>query len=285
MQRTLISSLALGALLTVACSGELSPGATVAQAAEKTRSEGTARVSYVATFDFSSVPGPIPLTGDGVFDYAHQRGQMIFDMSALLKSSSDQTPGSTRIEMIVDGVVVYLKMPFLSELVAGSRPWIKLDLDAAARANRTDLTRLTQLGQSDPAQVLELLKGVTRDVEERGEEMVRGARTTHYRATLELDRVVAEAPPNVRASLASLIARAGSTDIAADVWIDADGRLRKMAYELDIPPPRDSGVAATTAESMTVSMELYDFGVAVDVAPPPDDQVIDVVRLSEQQQG
>lgn len=80
-------------MLSVACSGELSPGATVAQAATETRDAGSARVAYIAQFDAVSAQGPIPLTGEGVFDYANGRGRMTFGMSALLEGVGRRAGG------------------------------------------------------------------------------------------------------------------------------------------------------------------------------------------------
>jgi hypothetical protein len=280
MRRTCIRLSSVVALLALSCNAELSPGATVVQAAERTRGEGTARVSYAAAFDLPEGSEPLLLTGDGVFDYANRRGEMTFDMSALVRQPSDVPAGEAEVEMIVDGVVLYLKMPFLTNALAPTRPWIKLDLAAAARANRTDLGQLTQLSQGDPTQALELLRGVTRDVTERGEEVVRGVATTRYEATLDLARVAREVSDETRPSMQSLIAQARSSDMKADVWIDAAGRLRRISYDVGVV---SAGEGTTAPDSMTVVIELYDFGVGVDVVPPPEDRVVDLLQVSEQQ--
>ena len=50
------------------------------------------------------------------------------------------------------------------------------------------------------------------------------------------------------------------------MWVDDKGRVRKLHYDV----PGDAG---------SVTMELYDFGVAVDATPPPADQVADLGAL------
>jgi hypothetical protein len=75
--------------------------------------------------------------------------------------------------------------------------------------------------------------------EERiGDEEVRGRATVHYRLTV--DRAAAGLRDSV-----------GET--AVDVWL-ADGLLWRISYE-------DAGQRKTT--------EYFDFGVEVDVSPPP----------------
>ena len=278
MRRSLLLCAAL-ALLGASCDAELSPGATVLQAAQQTRAEGSARVSYRALFDVASTSEPVPLTGEGLFDYGRKRGRMVFNMAGLL-TSEEASETADEVEMIVDGLVLYLQMPFLAEMLPDSRPWLKVDLEAAARANRTDLVQFTQLGQGDPTQVLELLRGVTRRVVEVGREQVRDTSTTHYRTILDLARVAEDTPAETAASVQSLLARSRSREVEADVWVDADGRLRRMRYS--VPLGSEPGSAQTSATAMAVTMELYDFGVSVDVTPPSEDHVIDLLGLSQQ---
>jgi hypothetical protein len=284
MRRRISWVLAVGlAALLTACSGELSPGATIAQAPSQTKRAGSARVSYVALFDVASAPGPVPLTGKGVFDYANGRGRMMFDMSAILGGSGTPPEGSSSVVMIVEDLVLYMKMPFLTQMLRDPRPWIKLDLEAAAEAGRTDLAGLTQLGQGDPTQMLELLRGATRKVTEVGREQVRGQDTTHYETVLDLARVMEKAPESVRAPVQSLIQRAGSTDMPADVWIDGGGRMRKLSYQVDLSASEGSPVSEQN--TMSVTMELYGFGVDVHFTLPSDDEVVDLLELSQSQEA
>ncbi|MFN2489791.1 MAG: hypothetical protein ABR529_08665 [Actinomycetota bacterium] len=278
MRRSVMWVVAAVALLSAGCGAELSPGATVLQAADETRSAGSARVSYVAVFEAVSAPGPLMMTGEGVFDYAHQLGRMVIDMSALLRSPGGAPEGSSEVEMIVDDQVIYMKMPFLTESLPDPRPWIKIDLEAATAAGRTDLTQFTQLGQGDPTQVLELLRGVTRRVENLGNEELRGAATTHYETVLDLAKVAEEVPESLRGSVESLIGRAGSSAMPADVWIDTDGRMRKLVYRVGSGESSEGGATSAEANKMSVTMELFEFGVDVKVEPPPDGQVVDLLR-------
>ena len=284
MRRTIGSVFAAAALAATGCNAELSPGATVIQSATATREAGSARVSYVAEFDAVSASDSVPLTGEGVFDYANDRGRMVFDMSGLLGGSGTAPEGADEVEMIVDDVVVYMKMPFVTRMLPNPRPWIKLDLEAAAAAGRSDLAQVTQLGQGDPTQMLELLQGVTKEVRDLGREDVRGAATTHYETVLDLNRAAEQTSDSVRQSIQHLIARAGRARIPADVWIDDDGRMRKLSYAVDLPTSGDDASPASL-ESMSVTLELYEFGIDVSVSVPSDDEVVDLLELSQEQQG
>jgi hypothetical protein len=58
-----------------------------------------------------------------------------------------------------------------------------------------------------------------------------------------------------------------------DVWVDGDGRLRRLEYEMELSDVDGARVA------VGVTMELYDFGVEVDVVAPPADETTDLFEL------
>ena len=87
-----------------------------------------------------------------------------------------------------------------------------------------------------------------------------------------------QAPEDARASFERIIELVGVSEVPFDVWIDDDGLARRMKYEQ--PLPTTNGAKG----SMTTTMEMYDFGVEVNVEPPPDDQVTDIQELIQQGQ-
>jgi hypothetical protein len=285
LRRSIVFGLAALAALTAACSAELSPGAAIVQASSVTRDARSARVSYSATFDVAAAPEPgsISMTGEGLFDYANRRGRMVFDLTQVLRPSGEVPEDVGEVEMIFAESVLYMKMPFLTQLLPEPKPWIKVDLDAARRGGAA-VGQLEQLGQSDPMHVLELLGGTTRDVDDLGTESVRGAQTTHYRTVLDLVRAARDASGGARPSVYGLMQRTGAREMPADVWIDRDGRMRKMTYRVELTPP-PGAATAPDPDTMSVAMELYEFGVDVRVSPPPDGEVVDLVELSQQQEG
>jgi hypothetical protein len=283
--RSVKAGLALAVAFTVACGAELSPGATVAQTPEATRDAGSARVSYSATFHLAAAPPPgtVSMTGEGQFDYANQRGHMVFDMTEVLQPTGEPPEGAGEVEMIFAGPVLYMKMPFLTKLLSDPKPWIKVDLEAARQGDQ-NISQLAQLGQSDPTQILELLGGTTRRVDDLGAEDVRGVPTTHYGMVLDLVQAAEQASESARPSVQNLIQRTGAATMPAEIWIDDDGRMRRMTYEVDLAAAA-SEEASAERDTMAVAMELYEFGIQVDVEAPPENQVVDLLQLIEAQQG
>ena len=271
MRRTLALLALTLAALPLACGGDdLSPKAAVAEAATKTADAGSARVSFNG--EMTGVPGgPFEIRGEGEFE--GQRGRVTFDMSDFAAASGGAF--GSEMEMIMDGLVIYMKFP--SELAAqlpGGKPWLKMDLKEAGKELGIDFEDLMQFQQADPTQSLRYLLGASDDFEEVGSEEVRGVATTHYRGTVDLRKVAELAPEEVRTTYERVIALAGVTELPFEVWVDEEGLARRMKYEQ--PLPSGSGGQKST---MALTMEMYDFGVQVDVEPPPSDQVIDMQKL------
>jgi hypothetical protein len=60
--------------------------------------------------------------------------------------------------------------------------------------------------------------------------------------------------------------------IPADVWVDSDGLARRIQLKLDLGTMAGTG-GGSDLPVMTISIDLYDFGVPVHVEAPPADQV------------
>ena len=97
----------------------------------------------------------------------------------------------------------------------------------------------------DPSRSIAYLRSVSTEVAPNGTEKVRGDRTTRHRATVDLGR--AEGPPGYLFPL--------------EASVDDAGRTRRLRYS-----PLGS------PETMVV-WELYDFGIPVDITPPPLEKV------------
>ena len=269
-RRTLaLLTLALAAL-PLACGGEsLSPQAAVAQAATKYEEAGSSRVSMSATT--TGVPGgPFTFTAEGEFD--RERGRMTMDMSELGEATGGAFAGE--LEMILDDLVMYMKFPeAITEQLPGGKSWVRIDLREAGKEFGIDLEELLQVQQGDPSQSLQYLRGASDDFEEVGEEEVRGVETTHYRGTIDLHKAVEQLPQDARESFERAIDLIGTDELPLDVWIDDDGMARRMKYEQPLPS------AGGEKGAMELTMEFFDFGVDVDVEPPPSDEVIDIKEL------
>ena len=111
---------------------------------------------------------------------------------------------------------------------------------------------------------------------EVGHDKLRDVDTTHYHATIDLtkalDRVSADVaqrlgidPDQLGKSFEQLRTQAGSDELPMDVWVDANGRLRRMRMEM-----------GAASGGVHIDMEMYDYGVDVSVQAPPADEVTDL---------
>jgi predicted transcriptional regulator len=280
--RSFALSLAVLTALT-ACGGGSTPAtpqAAVVEAASKTSEAGSSRASFEITMT-GVAPEPFTMTGEGVFDSSERKGRMTMDLSALAEGTGQELGDA---EMIFDEFVVYMKFPFLQELQPSLKPWLKFDIRELGKEQGFDLGQLSQLNQNDPSQALQYLRAASDDVREVGKEEVRGVETTHYRMTIDLQKVVDQAPEDqreqLRASIDQLIEQSRVRMVPTEVWIDDDGLARRMKFTYE-----GMRFAPGQQGDMTMMMELYDFGVEVNVEPPPESEVTDVQELIEQGSG
>jgi LppX_LprAFG lipoprotein len=273
VRRLAVSCSLLLALVPAACGGggsqspsteqadstsEAPAAQAILAAGQKTSASQSARVAFRATFT-GATDGE--MTGEGVI--ADHKGRLTMDLGGLAGLGSGQA------EIVFDGLVYYVKLPPGSgvQLPAG-KEWFKLDVAKLGRSQGLDLSQLGQLNQGDPSQALDLLQGASRDFHRVGSAEVRGESTTHYKGTIDLQQVVAEAAPDVKEVYRRLLQLSGADTVPMDVWIGDDGYVRKMRFTEQVGE-----------SSVTVDEELYDFGTDEQVTVPSDDEVIDITAL------
>ena len=137
-------------------------------------------------------------------------------------------------ERLVDGVA-YFDTSLFGEASNGER-WYRFDLNALSDA----LGSASPFGSfgTTPSSALDLLDQVAGPVDKVGDDTVAGNHATHYRASLKTP----------------------SGDTPIDVWIDDLDRVVKVEAQL---PGGDQ----------SVSMQITEFGVPVNVEAPTPDQV------------
>ncbi len=287
MRRAAGLATALAALLLAACGGGGSSaseapdggGAVLASAAEATREAGSSRVAFTLTTDLPAevAQDPVTFTGEGEFDYTSRSGRVAYDFSDLLATFGQTS--SEPVEMRFLDNVFYMKFPLLAAFLPGAKEWIEFDLESLGEDAGIDLSQLQQLGQSDPSQALDYLRA-TGQVEEVGTEQVDGVETTHYTGTIRLDAVAEQVPADQRDAVREAIEKlqqSGLEEIPVDVWVDGDDLVRKMSMTYTAKVPVEG---ETKDASSTVTMEFSDYGVEVDVQPPPADQVTSLAELT-----
>lgn len=295
MRRILTAVLISLALLGGACGGdddsggtgesgqesderERSPRDVVLASASETAAAKSSRVAFqVKMSGQPELPQGLTISGDGAFDYAGKRGSLTMTIPPIGGMEIGQ------VQAVFLGNTIYQKFPQNIAQFLGGKPWIKIDIAALSKLSGVDLNTLIQAQSSDPTQALQFVRGAADDVTEVGEETVRGDKTTHFRATLDFTKAAAEAPPEQQAALKQAADIYGGQKVPADLWIDEEDRLRRMSYTIDLAQLKLPQGAATSGPkptgTMNFNMETFDFGVAVDAAAPPADQVTDLGAL------
>ena len=257
-----VGALVVG-LVLVAC-GSSPPGATLmAGAASKTIAAKTANVSMdIKVTRTQAGAAPLEVHADGSFDFGAHRGSLHFGLA-----------GQT-FDEVLDGATIYVHAPQLAAALGG-KAWLKADLNAIGQASGVgDLGELVGGQSGDPSAGLQFVRGATGAVTEVGHDAIRGVDTTHYRATVDPAKAVAHAPADRQAELRRLFAKSGISSVPVDIWVDGDRLVRRVHMTINEAGP--------PAEGVDLTLEFYDFGTAVSVAPPPPDQVTDIGQMAVQ---
>ena len=261
----------LAVTILAGCGGDTLSFDPVASAATKTADTQSSRVEFTAAMNIDGVGG-MAYSGSGIFDGKTRSGalNMRFQMPAEMQAQLGGVDPT--MEMIMDGhhgLVMYMRSP-LFQRFAGDR-WIKVDMAKLAKKEGLDLDALMKSSQADPSQTLGMLKASS-DAKPLGYDRVRGVFTTHYAFNVDLARF-AKQHKELRDSLDKIRELTGISSYPAEAWIDDAGRVRRLKIDMSYNTP--TGGAFT----MSLTEELYAFGVKVDIRPPASSQVVDAGSL------
>ena len=263
--------LAVSATALVGCGGDALSFDPVAQAASQTAKSESSRVAFSADMQIDGVGG-MAMSGSGVFDGRARSGAM--NMRFSLPAGLESTLGGAdpSLEMIMDGrkgLVMYMRSPLFRTMVGDK--WLKLDMAKLTNKEGFDLNSLMNANQADPSQSLHMLMAAS-DPHVIGYDRVRGVFTTHYKLNVDLAKFAKEndAYGDMVEQLKKLT---GVTSYPAEAWIDDKDRVRRMKIDMSFNSP--TGGAFT----MSMTMELYAFGIKVNVPPPPASDVLDAASV------
>lgn len=173
-------------------------------------------------------------------------------------------------DMIHDTDAIYLRGPGF-ENQTGPGKWLMIDLDSGDPRMAEPIRIFAH--SLDPRPSIYLLFGAT-NVEARGVEVIDGRDTSVFTMAIDLRRTLAEAPDDVTAVLEAevLELEAAGLDgdalaIECDVWIDAQGLLRRMRYTVTW------GEGAVGRRSNT-SIDLFAFGEPLELGVPEPDETV-----------
>lgn len=241
----------------------------VAQAANTTAKTTSSRFDFRASINAGSA-GSFSFNGNGVFDGKNKSGWM--NMHFAMPPAVQLQLGSAdpSMEMIFDGshgLVMYMRSQLFDKMVPTGK-WVKVDLEKIAKKEGVDLGAIMNVNQADPSQSLRMLMASS-NARVTGSERIRGVQTTHYAFNIDFAKLA-----HGNKAFKQLQEATGSVSAPAEAWIDAKGRVRRLAVTMSM------GGQLGTPMTMTMTEELYDFGVRTNVTPPADDLVVDLSSLS-----
>lgn len=234
-----------------ACAGDRDATVTLGGFADATRSAVTARFSSSSD---GGTSGELSSHSSGVFDFDRLDGTMTFvTMTAM---SGDALEPAEFV--VVDGAA-YMSLTRVGDIDPASicygKSWGVFDPRRYGREDEADLIAPVPI---DPGSVLDALAEGDARLAEAGSETIHSEPTTRYRVQLDgtnLAERFIQLDYEYPGRLASL-----------DVWVDADGRLRRATW----------GVVRRGDDTVrTTVVELWDYGVAVDVKAPSEDDTCD----------
>jgi hypothetical protein len=172
------------------------------------------------------------------------------------------------IEMLMTPDAFYMKYPPDMAKAFGGKLWVKMafaDLEKVGGLNFKQLFEQSQ--QSSPMAYLKALVAAG-DIKKVGKETIRGTETTHYSGTIDPNALTKAYSGALKAQIDGLMKQMGTSPVAMDVWIAADGLPRRI-HE----------VMTVAGNETDIAMEFLKFGATVDVTPPPADQTTDFGKL------
>jgi LppX_LprAFG lipoprotein len=256
------AALALASLPLAACGGskKSTTTATVSAAAATRAVHDAAAKTIKATTEHVQLSAAATTSGQSVRIVA-QGGFDATEHSGSLHGSFSLSGTKTTVQEVVTGTTVYLSSPLFSAFLPAGKSWLKIDLAGASSGLGVYASALLF---QDPAAVLGQLQALT-GVQDLGAQQVGGTEATHYRGRVDAAKLSGPAAQAAQA--------AGAKFGALDVWVGADGYVRKL---------RTSVSAAASGRSLktSVTMTLSSFGEAVTASSPPASQVVDSSKVS-----
>lgn len=263
------------ALLTVtagsSCDGETSSEERLAAAQEATLSE-TAQVALTLGNDRRGESAEVEdaVSVEGEVDFPAGRAALETQRLETGRPETDQ-----RGRTVIDGDVAYQRGSVADRSSNGSgRIWIRHE-DPRGVFPRMLGPSANAAGSPDPAHLLAALDDVRGDVEPLGDDEVRDVAVEGFAFRARADALAGDAdlPP-----------ASADAEIAFEVWLDADDRVRRLTATFDLADfvPPDAGGAEQVPEGMDkgivrVVLELFDFGaeVTIEVPDPDEDRVLE----------
>ncbi|KUN94518.1 hypothetical protein [Streptomyces caeruleatus] len=196
----------------------------------------------------------VTIRGEGVYDFRKQRGRL---KVLLPQDPAGATAQRPIMELLAPGAL------FMKNRGAGvpADKWVRVDTRSLSDGN------LVTGGATDPYAAAEVLRGA-RTATYVGETDVAGTAVRHYRGTADLGVAAREASDGNSDALAAAAKGFATDEVPFDVYLDDDGRIRKVRHRFSFVNGQQKDAVAVASTTL-----LYDFGAPVDVRLPDGDDI------------
>ena len=232
----------------------------VVGAADVAAAQRSARVSGHARIVIAGESKLVPI--DGAVDFTTGAAEMSIDAEAM----GLRGLGSIKARVVDHAIYMNFGSALNGHDVPAAlrgKKWLVMDLSDAAASNSS-----TSAGG-----LLESLRGAG-NVRRVGTEDVGGTETDRYHATIDTAKAIAKIKPGPLRDLAEKGLAALGASYPADVWIDQDGRPRRLAIRI-----------STKKYAMSETVDYSDFGVPIHVEKPPASDTADFSTLISEAQN
>lgn len=240
----------------------------IAEAATRTQEQPGSRIAMRGIYAMPTGQS-MTMHGSGLYNARTGRSRLAMELTV---------PGLTaplRFDAVGDRQTMYMRSRvFTEELPPGDR-WLATQ-EGLGNSAQTSLA-----SNSGSESELEMLRAAGAEVEDLGEETVRGVVTTRYRGTVDLNHyadLLREEDKATGAHEYEQLANAVPAPIPIEAWLDDGGLVRRMRMVMDIP----TTTGAPTVK-MDLTMEFFDFGITPKVDLPPASETFDSTPLARAQ--
>jgi hypothetical protein len=190
-------------------------------------------------------------------------GSIKFGDPVAEKMTLNTAAGSEQVLLVNN--VFYMQIPGMQDLT--NKPWIKIDPnDSSNPANQIFAAFVNSIKQNaDPSQMIKNLEaGGTLNGTDT--EQLNGQSTTHYKITVDIDKMIANQTDPTMKQLLGAAEQQGLKNYPVEVWLDGHG----LPVQTTINMPSLSGAPGSGGVS---TVTYSNWGAPVTITAPPDDQV------------
>ncbi|MFE2888831.1 hypothetical protein [Streptomyces sp. NPDC059272] len=223
------------------------PVAVVRRAADSLMAAGSSQAR--TSMEMATGGTRVTIRGEGVYDFRRRLGRLKVQLPQDPAGTSEHRPIT---ELLAPGAL------FMKNRGAGvpADKWVRVDTGTLSDGN------LVTGGATDPYAAAELLRGTT-TATYLGKTEVAGAPVRHYRGVADLAVAARSASAGNEAALRSAAKGFATARVPFDVYLDDQGRVRKLGQRFSFVNGQRHSTVAVTSTTL-----LYDFGVAADVRLP-----------------